>query len=257
MPRTIITNPERHLPIEWTRNERSPRFLPGTMTLRGGFVPAALAAAMLFSVGCTDAGVPVTPADPVDGRGDALVTVVAFGDYQCPYTAKALTTLESVRARYQADEIRIAWKHFPLSFHPEARPAADVAANVFLAGGPEPFWQLSHWMLQSQRDLSPESIDAWASEVRLPVANYQSIAAQALPAAKVDADLELARSLGVRASPTFFIDGLKLEGAQPAESFAASIDRALAQAREAVATGVDRDAVYDTTVQLNLVHDDL
>jgi protein-disulfide isomerase len=209
------------------------------------------ATSVLVTVGCGDSAIPVTRDDPVEGQRDALVTVVAFGDYQCPYTAQAIRTVEGLRERYSPGELRIAWKHLPLSFHAAAGPAAESAAVVNVLAGAEPFWSLSRRMLDSQREMTTAAVDDWVSELGVRVDEYRALVSQGVGAAKVDADLALASSLAVHAAPTFFVNGVEIEGALPAEAMAAIIDRALAQARDELAAGVDRAELYDTITRLN------
>lgn len=209
-------------------------------------------AASLSAVGCSaDSAVPVTRDDPVLGQSDALVTVVAFGDYQCPYTARAMTTLEAVRSRYSADEIRIAWKHFPLSFHAMAHSTAESTAAVNIVAGPERFWSLSRQILDSQRELTAAGLEAWVAGLDVPPDQYRELLSTGWASAKVDNDLALASRLGISAAPTFFVNGLELRGAVPDAAMIDTIDRALMQARELVSSGVDRAAVYDMATGLN------
>lgn len=209
------------------------------------------ACALLAASGCSDSSIPVGPDDPVDGAREALATVVVFGDYQCPYTARAMQTLEVLRARYPADQLRIAWKHFPLSFHADARPLAEAAAVVNVAAGAEPFWRISRRLLESQRAVRQEALDQGVVALGIPLGTYRTLEAQGIGAEKVDADLLLATNLGVRASPTLFVNGIEIEGALPVEDLARTIDGALAQARAQVANGIDRADVYDVVTGLN------
>src|SRR5262245_25857009 len=85
--------------------------------------------------------VPITSADPMRGDSDALVTIVVFSDFQCPFCQRLETTLTDVTKSYRSDEVRILWKHNPLAFHPQAKPASIAAEGVFQEGGNKAFWE--------------------------------------------------------------------------------------------------------------------
>ena len=155
---------------------------------------------------------------PTIGDRDALVTIVEFTDYECPYCAKAEKTMRQLRESYGRD-LRFAVAMHPLPMHPHARDAALVAlasthfeethAHLFEIGG-----------------------------VADP--NAQRASFEALANAE-----QLGAKLRVRGTPTFFVNGKRVTGAQPYETFDKMVSHELATARALVASGVRRDRVYD------------
>src|SRR5439155_10909374 len=95
---------------------------------------------------------PILATDPVRGEDDALVTLVAFEDFQCPYCARAEATIAELEKSYGRD-LRVVWKDNPLPFHVSARPAARLARVAFLAGGAKNFWALHDKIFADQKSI--------------------------------------------------------------------------------------------------------
>ncbi len=184
--------------------------------------------------------IPIGAADPALGHPDALVTIVQFSDFQCPFCARATETLKLVRAKYGPDQLRLVWKNNPLPFHPNARPAAIAAMIVHERLGNDGFWTAYDAFFGEQRRL-----DVLPAEVagRLGV-DLQSPAARRDAEAKVDADMALAKQLNVTGAPMFFINGVLLAGAQPIEKFTAVIDEQIQKAQELIGRGTPRGRTY-------------
>ncbi len=108
-----------------------------------------------------DAQIPIFANDPVRGRRLAYVTVVVFSDFQCPFCGRLATTLGRVQETY-GDDVRIVFKHDPLSFHPHARLAAEVGAGVLALKGPEAFWRYHDMAFRSQQPFAPDVVRDWA-----------------------------------------------------------------------------------------------
>lgn len=167
--------------------------------------------------------VPVEPHDPTQGPADAPVTIVQFAEYQCFFCGKVHPTLERIREEY-GDKVRIVWKDFPLSNHGRARPAA-LAAHC--AGEQGRYWQMSSRLLSAQQAMTDADIAGHARSIGLDVERFHECVASDLHQAGIQADIELGRSLGVQVTPTFFINGVLLSGAQSYDRFASLIDREL------------------------------
>ena len=197
--------------------------------------PAPLAAVRVVPVG----------GSPVRGKNDALVTVVEFSDFQCPYCKRVETTLTTFRGMY-GDDLRIVWKNVPLAFHPHAQPAAEVALEARAERGDATFWAVHDDIYAA----SPMGIDD-ASLARIASAHGVSStsASSAITTdrykAMIDADKALASRVGANGTPTFFVNGRILVGAQPLEKFQALIDQELKAAKARVAKGTPRARVYD------------
>jgi protein-disulfide isomerase len=195
--------------------------------------------------------VPVTRSDAM--RGDALapVTIVMFGDYQCPFTARLVATMGEIERRYGPDKVRFVWKNFALPFHPNAKPAATAAEAVRALAGNAAFWSFFTRAFENQRELSPERYEAWAADVGVARRDLRDAIEAGSFASLVDRDHDLGERLGVSGTPATFVNGVFLSGAQPRERFEEEIDRQLVAAEELVRSGVPRARVYATLSDRN------
>lgn len=195
--------------------------------------------------------VAISSADPTWGSRRALVTIVELADFQCPYCARASATIEALKRSYGPDKIRVVWKHLPLEFHPEARPAAEVAAAVMIAGGSDAFFKFHDQVFQNQLTLSRDSYDDWVRTTGADASRVRAALSSGAARAKVEQDLAQAKQLGVSGTPAFFINGVSVMGAQPLEAFAATIDQEIAKARLKLGAGVAAEKLYATVAAEN------
>jgi protein-disulfide isomerase len=198
------------------------------------------------------AAVPVTAQDPTWGNPDALVTIVEFSDFQCPFCSRIVATMEELKRIYGPEQLRLVWKNFPLSFHPYARPASEAAMTTFALGGNQAFWKFHDLVFANQRELGPESFAAWAGQGGLSPAEFSAAFAGGRGKTKVDADMALAGRLGINGTPNFLINGVALAGAQPTQKFKELIDAQLAAGKALVASGLAAHAVYPALCAKNL-----
>jgi protein-disulfide isomerase len=210
-----------------------PTPLPSPAGVASAELPAGLPAAKTYRV----------PVDGLPALGDAraLVTIVAFTDYQCPYCRRAEATLTQLRASY-GSQLRLVVAEKPLPMHDRARPAAIAA----LAASGQGAYDLMRSRLFAG-PLDDVAIAAAANSTGLDTARFDAdragMAGQALARSEA-----LAERLDVRGTPTFFINGRHVVGAQPIETFRAVIDERLAAARAMVAGGARPEDVYDRTI---------
>jgi protein-disulfide isomerase len=188
--------------------------------------------------------IPVSGADPAWGRPDALVTMVFFADLQCPFTSRAAATIADLQKKYGPDQLRVVWKNLPLPFHKNAAPAADTAMAVYAAGGNGPFWKFVNLVLANQSTMGGSSYDAWVQQAGVPELAVRNQLATGAPSAKVDADAKLAKEVGANGTPTFFLNGVTITGAQPFSRFAEVMDSELKRAQQALAAGASRPSLY-------------
>jgi protein-disulfide isomerase len=181
---------------------------------------------------------------PSRGRADALVTIVMFSDFQCPFCARALPTLRQIEERYGRD-VRFVYRHNPLPFHAEAMPAALVAEEVFRQRGAAAFFRFHDLVFENQRELNREVLIQLARRAGANVREVERALDDQRHRATIEADQEVANGLGARGTPSFFINGRNVRGAQPFEAFQAVIDEELARARERVAAGTPRSRIYE------------
>ena len=168
------------------------------------------------------------PADgfPSSGPEDAPIVIVEFSDFQCPFCKRFFDeTYEQLLAAYPG-KIRFVFRHLPLtSIHPEAFPSAEAA---MCANEQNSFWQYHDKIFENQDKLGRELYLQIANDLELDVTAFEDCLNTEKYKDSIQRDLDFALNLGVRSTPTFFINGLALVGAQPLEAFKQVIDKELA-----------------------------
>ncbi len=189
--------------------------------------------------------VPVAGA-PVRGPSTALVTLVVFSDFQCPFCARVNGTLTALRARY-GNDLRVVWRHEPLAFHPNARPAAEASLEAFAQRGNAGFWRMHDLLFANQQHLDRADLERYARSAGLDLARFRSALDQHSHAAAIESDHALAGRVEASGTPHFFINGRRFVGAQPEGAFVTRIDAALASARSYLAAHprTSRAGLYD------------
>jgi protein-disulfide isomerase len=163
---------------------------------------------------------------PAKGPKSAPVTIVEWSDFQCPFCSRAQPALQQVMKEY-AGKVRLVWKNQPLSFHPNAMPAAEAAMAAFEQGS-DKFWAMHDRLFEKQNELSPALYEQVAREIGLDVARWKAAVESRTGQATIQADMSAGNAVGANGTPTFFINGRKLVGAMPFQSFKAVIDAELA-----------------------------
>ncbi len=165
---------------------------------------------------------------PIRGPKNAPVTIVEFSDFQCPFCRQAAPVVEEVMKAYPKD-VRFVYKQMPLTqIHPQALPASK--ANL-AAGKQGKFWEMFDELMNVGRPNEPAALsDAdlrkAAEKIGLDVKQFEADLASPEIQKAVDEDLEVARSNDVRGTPTFFVNGRKLQN-RSVEGFKALIDEEL------------------------------
>ena len=162
---------------------------------------------------------------PAKGPKTAPVTIIEFSDFQCPYCSRAQSTLKQVMDQY-AGKVRLVWKNQPLSFHPNAMPAAEAAMAAYEQGN-DKFWAMHDRLFAKQQELSPAYYEQVAKEIGLDVAKWKASVESHSGQALIQADMSAGSAVGANGTPTFFINGKRLVGAMPFESFKQVIDEEL------------------------------
>jgi protein-disulfide isomerase len=161
-----------------------------------------------------------TQGSPVMGNPEAKLAIVAFSDFQCPFCSRVTSTLEEI-AREYGDDVRIVFKHLPLSMHPKA-PAAHAAAEAAHRQGK--FWEMHDLIFGDQRGMSPERYLEYAQRIGLDIERFKRDIESDDVKRKIDSDVAEATRLSVTSTPGFFVNGRYLRGAQPFAAFKALID---------------------------------
>jgi protein-disulfide isomerase len=170
--------------------------------------------------------IPIPATAPALGPADAPVTIVEFTDYQCPFCMRAQETVDRLLERYQG-RLRLVYRDLPLDMHQRAFDASRAAR---CAGEQDHFWEYHRSLLTAPGDFSDEDFVGRARELELDLELFESCLASPRHDAAIEASLADARRFGVQATPTFFINGRMLAGAQPFEDFVDVIDEELAAA---------------------------
>jgi len=164
---------------------------------------------------------------PVRGPARAPVTVVVFSEFECPFCQRSEATLRALAEQY-GTRVRFAFKNHPLPMHPSARPAARAA---FAAGEQGKFWEYHDALFAHQDALDPASLELRAKELGLDLERFRRVMADPRTDAALEADEAEATRLGVTGTPTFFVNGRKLIGAQPLARFQAAVELGLSDRR--------------------------
>ena len=166
--------------------------------------------------------------DHVRGPESAPITVIEFGDFECPYCGQA----EAVVRELLSDvHVRYVWRHLPLTdVHPRAQYAAEAAEAAAAQGA---FWEMHDLLLAHQGDLRPVDVARYAEELGLDVERFADEMRRHVHEARVAQDVESADLSGVSGTPTFFVNGLRQYGAYDVATLGAAVRAARAQVRAA------------------------
>lgn len=165
-------------------------------------------------------------ASRVRGNAAAAVTIVEFGDFQCPYCRAVQPVLEQLLQKY-AGRVSISFRDLPLrGIHPQAQQAAEAARCV---GDQGKFWEFHDALYASQAKLSAADLLDQAHAVGVDAGQFQECLNSGKFRAQIQKDVDAAALAGVNATPTFFINGIQFSGAQPLSAFESVIEPELAR----------------------------
>ena len=163
---------------------------------------------------------PVSARDHIEGRDDAPVTLVEYGDYQCPYCGEAHQVIKRLQ-KALAKKLRFVFRNFPLTHaHPYAMMAAETAEAAALQGK---FWQMHDFIFENQESLAPEALPAWANELGLDMKKFATAIKERSAVKRIDEDRASGIESGVNGTPTFFINGALYAGDDDYESLRAAL----------------------------------
>jgi protein-disulfide isomerase len=165
--------------------------------------------------------------DHIRGSEDAPVTLVEYGDYECPYCGQAEVAIRELLQSF-GDDLRYVWRHLPLSdVHPNAQIAAEAAEA---AGAQGKFWEMHDRLLDHQDELTPRDLGRYAEEIGLDLDRFWEELRRHEHADRVAEDVGSADASGVAGTPTFFINGKRHYGAYDVATLAAAVRAARARA---------------------------
>ena len=164
--------------------------------------------------------------DHIRGAINAPVTVVEYGDFECPYCGQAEPVVRELRRDFS--DVRYVWRHLPLNdVHPHAQLAAEAAEAAADQGA---FWEMHDLLLDNQDALRPDDLIAYAEQLGLDVERFTNSLREHGGAARVAEDVDSADLSGVSGTPTFFINGRRQHGAYDIASLSAAVRAAGARA---------------------------
>ena len=163
---------------------------------------------------------------PILGNKNAKITLVEYSDFQCPYCAKGSKIMHEVKKKF-GDKVKVVFKNFPLPFHKQAKGAA-LAGLCANEQGSDYFWRLHDFMFDNQSKLDSKSLkDAVKSFQGFDKGKFGNCLDKNKYLAKVDSDIREGQELGVKSTPTFFLNGKIINGALPVEEFSRLIEKEL------------------------------
>jgi protein-disulfide isomerase len=172
------------------------------------------------------ARVEVEAIGPSKGPDDAIVTIIEFSDFQCPFCGRVVPTIDQVVAKYPT-QVRFVYRNLPLNkIHPRAQAAAEAAACAANQGN---FWDYHDLIFANNRAVSDEDLEHHASELGLDMPAFRQCVQNRETQQIVEADLAAAESLRISGTPSFVINGIPLHGAQSLEAFSEVIDAEIAR----------------------------
>lgn len=172
-----------------------------------------------------------TPTNHVEGQGKAGVTLVEYGDYQCPYCEQYYPIVKQVASQFN-DQIKFQFRNFPLvNVHQNAFAGARAAEAAGLQGK---FWQMHDLLYENQTQWSESSnpskfFDQYAQQIGLNVSQFQKDYSSGQVNNLINADLAAGRKLNIQGTPTFFLNGKQINVSADVNSFASQIQDAIAQ----------------------------
>jgi protein-disulfide isomerase len=150
---------------------------------------------------------------------------VEWSDFECPFCSRGAQRLQEISSKY-GDKVQIAFKHMPLPMHPNAPLAAQASMAAHEQGK---FWEYHDKLFANQRAMDRASLEKYAQELKLDMGKFKAALDSGKYASLVQKDMDEGSRLGATGTPTFFINGRKLVGAQPLDAFSAVIDEELSK----------------------------
>jgi protein-disulfide isomerase len=167
--------------------------------------------------------VPVSERDHSQGPATAAVTLVQYGDYECPYTRQSTTVVRAIQQQL-GDKLRFVFRNFPLTeIHPHALHAA-FAAEAAAAQGK--FWQMHDYIFHHQHTLEDSDLEQFAEAVGLDMQQFARAMAERPYIRRIEEDLQSGIRSGVRGTPTFFINGVLYRGSWEQDALLAALQAA-------------------------------
>ncbi|HET6641871.1 MAG TPA: DsbA family protein [Gaiellaceae bacterium] len=164
--------------------------------------------------------------DHIQGPADAPVTLVEYGDYECPYCGAAYPIVKEVQAR-MGDRLRFVFRNFPITTsHPHAEQAAEAAEA---AAAQDRFWEMHDALYENQKRLRDEDLRAYAEELGLDIERFAGELGEHVHEARVHEDFLSGVRSGVNGTPTFYLNGVRHDDSYELETLLAAVEQAAAE----------------------------
>lgn len=162
---------------------------------------------------------------PTFGKAGAPITVVEFSDFECPFCSRAAETVNQLKKKY-GNKVKLTFRHFPLPMHQNARPASEASMCVN-EQSTDKFWKFHDLAFKNQTTLDKANLEKYAKESGADIKKFNECIASKKYSDFVQKDMDYGSKLGVKSTPTFFINGQLVSGALPIESFSEIIEEEL------------------------------
>ena len=160
--------------------------------------------------------------DHIQGAVDAAVTLVEYGDYECPYCGAAYPIVKELQAR-MGERLRFVFRNFPITTsHPHAEQAAEAAEAAAAQGR---FWEMHDVLYENQKRLGDQDLRAYAEKVGVDVQSFDQELAEHVHAARVREDFMSGVRSGVNGTPTFYIDGARHDDSYDLDTLLTALER--------------------------------
>lgn len=163
---------------------------------------------------------------PVFGKEGAPVTIVEFSDFQCPFCTRAAETVAELKKKY-GNKVRLAFRHFPLPMHKDAKPASEASMCVNEQSS-DKFWKYHDLLFKNQDKLDAANLEKFAKDVGADTKKFAECVAAGKFKDAVEKDQAYGEKIGVKSTPTFFVNGQLIAGAVPIDQFAEIIEEEIA-----------------------------
>ena len=161
--------------------------------------------------------------DHIQGPADAAVTLVQYGDYECPYCGEAYPIVKEVQSK-MGERLRFVFRNFPISTsHPHAEQAAEAAEAADAQGR---FWDMHDLLYENQRHLRDEDLRAYATQLELDLERFDKEMAEHVHAERIHEDFMSGVRSGVNGTPTFYVNGVRHDDSYDADTLLEALERA-------------------------------
>lgn len=160
---------------------------------------------------------------PSFGPPEAAVTIVEFSDFQCPFCSRAADATNKIKEKY-GDKVHLVFRQFPLSFHKDAHLAAQASLAAHAQGK---FWEYHDKLFANQQKLDRASLESYAKEIGLNMAEFKKALDTKAYTAQVDAEMKMGEEVAVQGTPTMFLNGERVSDPTNVEAVSKQIEKAL------------------------------